>query len=411
MYVDAAAYTVTLTTGRWRRTYRQGMAVASAPARFALAVDAVIAAGAGAFALLIAQPAAAGQVPPRQPLDLTAYLLIAAAATVLVLRRVLPVATFAVTVMGLAAYFAAGYPYGPAVLTMSVAMYSVAELRAIRRSMLICVLGLGAMVAGQLVGLTPAALTDLAAVAGGSVSWLVPAWAVGAVVCAQRAAVELQRTEAARQQVYEERLRIAREVHDVVGHDLAVIALQAGVALHVFDRQPERGREALEAIRRTSRAGLDGLRGTLEPLPGDAGEPAPRRPTPGLAELEALVTATADSGVGVDLLMTGDRRELPAAIEHAAYRIVQESLTNVLRHAAPATATVRIAYGSDELAVEVTDTGRRRDGSVSGTGGTGRGITGMRARAVAVGGALDAGPRPDGGFLVLARFPLRHSIP
>ena len=373
-----------------------------------LTADAVIAAGVGAFALLIAQPAAAGQVPPRQPLDLPAYMLIGLAAIALILRRVRPALTLAVTVSAIVVYFAAGYPYGPAVLTMSVAMYSVAEVCAIRRSLLMCLLAVVAAIAGQLASLAPVRLViDLAAVIGGSVSWLVPAWAVGTVVRTQRAADDLRRADEARRQVYEERLRIAHEVHDVVGHGLAVIAMQAGVALHVFQRRPDQAREALESIRTRSRTGLDDLRGTLELLPADGDDGrAPRRPTPGMARIEALISATSDSGVPVDLDVTGQRRELPAAVDHAAYRIVQESLTNVLRHTAQATATVRVGYHPDELVIEVTNTGRRATGR-----GSGNGIAGMRARADAVGGELTAGPRPQGGFQVVARLPLHHSIP
>jgi signal transduction histidine kinase len=369
-------------------------------------VDAAVAAAVGAFAVLIAQPAAAGQVPPRQPLDLPAYLLIGGAAATLLLRRSRPGATLAVTVSAIVAYFAAGYPYGPAVLTVSVAMYSVGEIIAVRWSLLMCLAAIVAVIAGQTAGqVSTRPLTDVAAVVGGSVSWLVPAWAVGAIIRTQRAADELRRADEARRQMYEERLRIAREVHDVVGHGLAVIAMQAGVALHVFQRRPDQAREALESIRTRSRSGLDDLRGMLELLPGDGDDGrAPRRPTSGLATLDALISATSDSGVPVDLDITGERRELPAAVDHAAYRIVQESLTNVLRHAVPATATVRVDYHPDVLIVEVTDSGRRPPGN-----GSGNGIRGMRARADAVGGELTAGPSPRGGFRVVARLPLHPS--
>jgi signal transduction histidine kinase len=372
------------------------------PGRGSWAADAVVTVAIGAFAVLIAQPAAAGQVPPRRPLDLLAYLLIGVAAAALLLRRSRPEATLAVTVSAMVAYFATGYPYGPTVLAMTVAMYSVSESLGIRRSLLVCLAATVAVIAAQLVGLASARpLTDVAAAVGGGVSWLVPAWAVGAMIRIQRAADDLRRADEVRRQMYEERLRIAREVHDVVGHGYAVIAMQAGVALHVFQRRPDQAREALESIRTRSRAGLDDLRGTLELLPaGDDGR-APRRPTPGIAALDSLISATSDSGVPVRLQVTGERCELPAAVDHAAYRIIQESLTNVLRHAVPATATVRVDYHPEQLMVEVTDSGRHPPGN-----GSGNGIAGMRARADAVGGELTAGPCPHGGFRVIARLPL-----
>jgi signal transduction histidine kinase len=205
-----------------------------------------------------------------------------------------------------------------------------------------------------------------------------------------------------------ERLRIAREVHDVVGHSLAVINLQAGVALHVVGRRPEQAEVALAAIKRSSKDALEELRGTLavfrQPEPGSAD--GTRRPAPGLGQLEALSAAMAEGGLPVEVAVTGQRVGLPVAVDLAAYRIVQESLTNVVRHAGPATATatVRVCYQPDALVVEIADTGRTRVSA--GSRPVGHGIAGMRERAAAVGGTLQAGPSAEGGFRVQARLPL-----
>ena len=196
-----------------------------------------------------------------------------------------------------------------------------------------------------------------------------------------------------------DRLRTAQDVHDIVGHGLAAITMQAGVALHVLDRSPRQAREVLESIKASSQDALDELRATLAVF-RSAGDG--RAPTPDLDRLDVLVARTTGVGVPVDLVHDGERVRMPATVELTAYRIVQESLTNVLRHAGPTRATVRLAHAPDALTVEITDTGR----GPSGDDGEGQGITGMRARAGAVGGMLEAGPGRGGGFIVRARLPL-----
>jgi signal transduction histidine kinase len=212
-------------------------------------------------------------------------------------------------------------------------------------------------------------------------------WAVGVVTRVRRDAVRrVYRTEA-RQAVYEQRLRIGQEVHDAVGHRLAVINMRAGIALHVLTRRPEQAAEALEAIRAASKDALDELRATLALYRwAQDGEPA-RRPPPGLPDLTGLVAATRDAGVPVELVVSGAEPAVPASVGLAAYRIVQESLTNVLRHAGAARATVTVHYGPDAIALDVTDDGRGRP-------------------ATDLGGVLAAGPRPEGGFRVRARLPI-----
>ncbi len=214
------------------------------------------------------------------------------------------------------------------------------------------------------------------------------------------------REELERRQASEERLRIAQELHDVLAHNISLINVQAGVALHLMDQRPEQARTALSTIKQASKEALGEMRSALAVLRGDGY--APRTPTPGLDRLDELTGRLTDSGLSVRTTLTGRRRELPAAIDLAAYRIVQEALTNVYRHAGAATASVQLAYGDTELVVSVTDdgTGGRAHPDLTGCGGNG--IPGMRQRATALGGSLSAGPRPGGGFRVVARFPLEQ---
>ncbi|MEU5428913.1 sensor histidine kinase [Streptomyces olivoreticuli] len=220
-------------------------------------------------------------------------------------------------------------------------------------------------------------------------------------------AVELRAQEVA-EAVVAERLRIARELHDMVAHSIGIIAIQAGVGSRVIQTQPEEAREALRAIEATSRETLSGLRRTLVALrradpDAEASGRAPLAPSPGLADLERLAAATADAGVSVDVRRGGEQRPLPTDIDLSAYRIVQESLTNVVRHAGTGHCRVTIEYGDGELSVEIVDDGRgaAEDGPAHGFG-----IVGMRERVALLHGRLSAGPRPEGGFRVAARLPL-----
>ncbi|MEV5575368.1 histidine kinase [Spirillospora sp. NPDC052269] len=231
-------------------------------------------------------------------------------------------------------------------------------------------------------------------------------------------AVELRSRET-EQAVAAERLRIARELHDMVAHSIGIVAIQAGVGSRVIDTQPEEARNALTAIETTSRETLAGLRRMLVTLresgegAGDGPAPAPLDPAPGLTDLDRLVAATRDAGVDVEVRWNGERRPLPPEIDLSAFRIVQESVTNVVRHARVAACRVTIGFTEDELTVRIEDAG-------TGTGGTGRpggpsgegggfGIVGMRERATLLRGDLVAGPRPEGGFQVAARIPTRSS--
>jgi signal transduction histidine kinase len=223
--------------------------------------------------------------------------------------------------------------------------------------------------------------------------------------------VESRATRAldARRRATEERLEMARDLHDVIGHHISLINVQAAVALDLMESRPEQARSALAAIEGASRNALDELRTMLAALRRD-GEEAPRSPTPCLARLDELTELARAAGISVSVQTLGDRQPLPAAVDLAAYRIIQESLTNVARHAALSTAKVRLTYSPNGLEIEVNDEGRSpaANGSASRLG-TGNGIAGMRERAVALGGRLDAGPRPGGGFVVTAHLPLGAS--
>jgi signal transduction histidine kinase len=224
------------------------------------------------------------------------------------------------------------------------------------------------------------------------------------------AELELARDELARRAVAEERLRIARELHDVLTHSMSVIAVQSGVGAHVAAEQPEEARRALAAVEVTSRAALRELRRLLGVLREDREGQGELVPVPGLANLDALLAQLAEAGLAVRLRVEGTRPQLPPGVDLSAYRIVQEALTNVLKHAGPARARVVVCYGDREVTVEVVDDGR---GEAAGTGGdgTGVGLVGLRERVAMLGGDLEVGPRPGGGFRVAARLPFEASVP
>jgi signal transduction histidine kinase len=223
------------------------------------------------------------------------------------------------------------------------------------------------------------------------------------------AQAEAARAESTRRQASEERLKIAREVHDVLAHHVSLINVQSGVALHLIDEQPEQARQALSAIKQSSKEVLVELRtilGVLRDVDGQGG--APRQPVASLDQLDRLLERMREAGLPVTLHVEGERRSLPSGVDAAALRIVQESLTNAYRHAGPAQATVTLDYRPAELRIRVEDNGRGTAGP-GGSVGTGAGITGMRQRTEALGGTLSAGPRPGGGFRVEVVLPAGHT--
>ena len=207
-----------------------------------------------------------------------------------------------------------------------------------------------------------------------------------------------------RRRASDERLRIARDLHDVIGHNISLINVQAGVGLDLMDLQPEQARASLAAIKTVSKEALDELRSMLVAL-RQVGDDVPRTPAPGLERLPELLELNRAAGLSVTAEVVGEPRPVPTAVAVAAYRIVQESLTNVARHAGPARAVVRLSYEPDRLVVQVLDDGRggTAHGRSSSEGGSG--IAGMQERAATVGGHLEAGPGPEGGFAVTAVLP------
>jgi signal transduction histidine kinase len=244
--------------------------------------------------------------------------------------------------------------------------------------------------------------------------WLAAAWATGRTVrswrhknvALERANRELaaQRELQAQAAVAVERGRIARELHDVVAHNVSMMVVQAGAAARVLHGEQPEVRNALEVIADTGRETVDEMRTLLGVLRSGDG-PACLKPQPGLADLEQLVSGVGEAGLPVTLRIEGTRRPLPPALDLSAFRIVQEALTNTLKHAGPARAEVTVRYEDGLVSLEIADTGRGPGG------GTGHGLAGMRERAVMFGGELEALPRPEGGFAVRARLPLTTPAP
>jgi signal transduction histidine kinase len=213
---------------------------------------------------------------------------------------------------------------------------------------------------------------------------------------------ERERDVAAREAVVEERARIARELHDAVAHHVSVMVVQAGAERRTLEGSNDGTREVLETIERTGRSALTEMRRLLGMLRDETDHPL--HPQPGLADVPTLVSQLRDAGLAVRLEMDGDRRELPVGIELSAYRIVQEALTNALKHAGDAEATVHVRYGSDLLELEITDDGGGgHESSLPG----GHGLVGMRERVALYGGRFRASPNPAGGFTVHALLPIR----
>ncbi len=235
---------------------------------------------------------------------------------------------------------------------------------------------------------------------------LVIGWLIGNTVHQARAHAGRLRAQAITQAVTGERLRIARELHDMVAHSTGIVALQAGAARRVIDTQPALARDALGEIENASREVLAGLRRTLGALrESDLGDMADRtvtEATPGLADVERLATTAATAGVNVDLRWLGLRRSLPQEISLSAYRIIQEGLTNVVRHADTHACQVTVDCGENELFIEVVDAGRGHGATTD----PGYGLLGMRERVSLLHGEFSAAPRPEGGFRVAARLPV-----
>jgi signal transduction histidine kinase len=330
----------------------------------------------------------------HHPLDAGGLALVVAAGLALVLRRRQPIGTLLAVAVLTSTYLVLGYPYGPILLALMIAVYTAARHRPPTRSGPAAFAALAMLLVHIFTNST--VLPGLLGVIPGS-AWVVVPFAVGIVVRQQREAASQARAELLRQRVDDERLRIAQEVHDVVGHGLAAIKMQADVALHVLPKKPEQAEVALEAISRTSSDALEELRATLAVVRRSATQ----APAPGLARVNDLRQRMSEAGVQVQLDTIGEPRPLPTAVDLTAYRILQEALTNVLRHSGDKRAVVTIDYAPDAVALTVTNPFA---GSPGDSGGLG--IPGMRQRVASLGGEFSAGPTGEGRFEVHARLPI-----
>jgi signal transduction histidine kinase len=369
------------------------------PGDRARAADWAIAVGVAATLLVTGL---SGRHPDTGP-DLLGCALLVVGGLALVARRRAPVPVLAVTGLCAVGYQAVGFDV-PAVAYLF-AVY--AAVRAGYRA--VTVAASVAMLAALPLAALASGLHDTGeafAQARGAleIAWLVAAGAAGeALRQAEQRADEAERTreEAAKRRADEERLRIARELHDSLTHQISIIKVQAEAAVHVARRRGEQVPEALLAIQEAVREATRELRATLEALRDDD-----TTPPPGLDHIEELVERARTMGLDATLTIEGRRHDVPAAVSRTVYRIVQESLTNVARHANAATASVRIDHRPDVLSVRVDDDGRAAPGTVPTPG---VGLQGMRERVTALGGRLRAGPRAEGGFTVQAELPVERT--
>lgn len=325
------------------------------------------------------------------------------------LRRIFPRSGYVAVVAGVAVFLAAGGPYGPVLLAPALAVLGLAGALPLR-GWLPWLGALPIMMSAGFWRQPYGGLLDPAlwpAVVFGSAAIVLPAL-ISMLWRSRRESEARDRQVERDRYLYAERMRIAREVHDVVGHSLSVINLQAGVALHVLEKRPEQVAASLEAIRASSKDALTELRHTLGVF-REAGGPDPVAPQAGLDRLDDLVAAVRSAGRRVEVRMQGDLRTgVPAAVDHAAYRIVQEALTNVVRHAPGASVIIDVRRVDGTVRVSVSDDGP----PVSGRNLlSGNGIRGMGERAAAVGGRLDVRPGPGHGVVVDAVLPVGSAGP
>ncbi|GAA1037109.1 histidine kinase [Virgisporangium ochraceum] len=364
----------------------------------------------------LAKPAEEGS-RPLTDLGHLGYVLLVVSGLALVARRRWPVAVFVTTAACSLAYYVVGFSDGPGWIALFVSLYTVTAYGDGRRSVRIAGAGITVLTLGWLV-----ALADTGP--GPTLGWVffrisasVMAAALGESARSRRVAAvdalerarqaERTREDEARLRVDAERRRIAREVHDTVAHAIAIINVHAGVTAYLLDKRPEGAREALVTIEETSAQALHEMRAVLGVLrDSDDG----RVPHPGLDQVDALTAMAREAGLDVTVDATPSTAPVPSAVDHTAYRIVQESITNVIRHVGPTRVTIALDHGSDALEIRVTDEGCRAAGDddpqVRPPSVDGRGITGMRERCALLGGELTAGQRPSGGFQVTARLPL-----
>ena len=376
-------------------------------------LDAILAWTVGVLALVdVLRPGSAVTFP------LLAVLLLLVQSTALTFRRRWPMVVYSIVGIGTVAYSWLGVSSNVAGFGVLIAVYTVAAHRPLRE----------AVVAGgiYIVGMFLSLLGIARGIGAGPDRFLAEflinllalalAWTVGVTIRTRRAYVaalearaallEREREDNARLAVALERSRIARELHDVVAHNVSVVVVQATAAERIVETDPARAAEAMRTVATVGREALAEMRRALDVLRDT--ESNGTAPQPGIVELTALAQRMEDAGLPVELSIQGGQRPLPASAALSVYRVVQEALTNTLRHAGPARARVILRYLPDALEVRITDNGAgRQEGSSESTvAGGGHGLIGMRERVALFGGELEAGPRPEGGYAVRARIPI-----
>ena len=378
-----------------RRTalYRGAM---NQPTRREMLIDGAIAATLGLVAILITWGPTDAWSTADRSVDEVALILVGIAFAALLVRRRWPLLTLAISTAATATYLMMSYPYGLILVTFFVAVYTVSSRLPLRTSSLSVAIALAVLLGHVFVH--PSALGGLLGLIPGS-AWAVVPYAIGVTVRLSREATAASRAEAMRQQLYEERIRLSQEVHDIVGHGLAAIQMQADVALHVDEQQAPRTRAALESISQASAEAFEELRITLDMVSdvrGTRREPA----SPGLGDIDELCDRMRGAGMAIDLEVTGDTRGIPPALDLTAYRVIQESLTNVIRHGAEPSASIAVKVDTGAVDIRVAN-----PGPTGGVAPEGRGIRGMRSRVEALGGNLSAGAT-RGAFEVAAHLPI-----
>ncbi|GGO25125.1 two-component sensor histidine kinase [Microbispora rosea subsp. aerata] len=397
------------TPGSWRSWLRAHPLVSDS-------ILAVVLTAASLWWILATGPAEAGWLPsaPPRPADALNLALAAACTLPVALRRSRPLVLAVAVCVPETALNMLHYDPGLSAVGKLVLLYSVAAYRGLALSLIALVVFLFDYVAGAAAGILAPSWTDHVIVT----AVLLLCWVCGRAVRLRRAylaelvqrADRLERareadTRAARA---EERSRIARELHDVVAHHVSVMTVQAAAARKMLDVKPDVARDALTAIEEMGRTAMAEMRSIVGVLRTDG--PAERGPQPGMDDLPALVEQMREAGLRTELSIEGERRSLPPGVDLAAYRLVQEALTNSLRHAGPAArAWVTVRHEPNELTVHVEDDGRGAAEESLRIGGKGHGLVGIRERVALYGGVLRIGPRIGGGFEVHARFPLKHS--
>ncbi|HET7652162.1 MAG TPA: sensor histidine kinase, partial [Acidimicrobiales bacterium] len=346
--------------------------------------------------------------PAYEARDGVAVALVLTATVPYYFRRVAPLAVLVVSLSATGALFLGGYDAGALPFLVAVGIYTVGAYRPAREVVAAGVFQNGVLVA-MLVGDSPRFdVPEFAATVPVYLATLLVGWTMQSRRLREDA-LEREQGEAALRAAADERLRIAQELHDVIGHSLGVIAVQAGVGMHLIETDPDEAKRALEHISRTSRTSLAEIRRLLGLVrSGDA--TTTYAPTPTLDDLGRLADEVSDAGLHVDLDVAPDAHDLPPGVELAAYRIVQEALTNARKHSRGARrATVRLDVARGALEVVVTDDGVASNGASRGTGtgarASGHGLIGMRERVAVYGGSLDAGPIEGGGYRVTATLP------